>query len=687
MSSHLIFEQAWYYVALCIVAALIPALWLYFKNKRNSEASSAILRLLFIVRFASFFICLLLLLSIFLKSTKTEKEEPLIVLAIDNSSSVIGQNDTSITKNLLKTKILDLKKALEEKFLVKTLLFGAKTRLAEIPDFNDAETDMDDLIKEVDNNFGNQNVGAVVVFSDGIYNKGGNPVYSAEKSQFPIWSVGLGDTTEQKDVWIQKVNHNEVVNNGNNFPVEIQINALKCGNQKVVVGIYQGDKKLQTQELLILRDNFSSICNFTLSTTGTGLQRYSARVSVLENEINLVNNQFDFVVDVINQKEKIALISMVPHPDIEALREVIINKSSAEISQFQYPNLPNTVKGFNLVIIQSYSKNSFDLLNKCKTEKVPYWIINPETYIDIAGLKLESNLNRQNDVEPVLVENFGNFSLSPELHRFISEMPAVKCAFGQYESANGNQNLLVQRIGVVETSNPLLVFNEQADLKSAVFTGDGLWRWKMTDFVLHKNTKLFSELVGKTMQYLAVKNDKSFFRISGPKILNENQNMELQAEVYNKSYEAVTEPEVSLELMNAAGKKFQYAFSKLPQSYRLDLGQLSPGDYQYTAKVKYNNDLFEKQGRFAINRVLSEKLGGAANHGLLRQISNGSGGKFYKEVAIKELQTALLKSEKIKPITYAQSHTAPLVDLKYLFWLLIILLSLEWFIRKRFFTI
>jgi hypothetical protein len=47
----------------------------------------------------------------------------------------------------------------------------------------------------------------------------------------------------------------------------------------------------------------------------------------------------------------------------------------------------------------------------------------------------------------------------------------------------------------------------------------------------------------------------------------------------------------------------------------------------------------------------------------------------------------LLKNEQLKPITYTQSSTSLLIDLKWLFFFIVILLATEWFFRKRFFTI
>ncbi|MBK7819013.1 MAG: hypothetical protein IPJ60_16860 [Sphingobacteriaceae bacterium] len=67
---------------------------------------------------------------------------------------------------------------------------------------------------------------------------------------------------------------------------------------------------------------------------------------------------------------------------------------------------------------------------------------------------------------------------------------------------------------------------------------------------------------------------------------------------------------------------------------------------------------------------------------MLQKLSAGTNGKMYKLADLKTLETSILNNESIKPITYSQNETTELIDLKWIFALLLILLSLEWFLRK-----
>lgn len=287
-----------------------------------------------------------------------------------------------------------------------------------------------------------------------------------------------------------------------------------------------------------------------------------------------------------------------------------------------------------------------------------------------------------NDSEPAINNGFGLFTISEELRNAITNFPAVKTYFAKYNVSNGAQVLLNQKIGSVTMSEPVLFFNELNGLKSGVFIGDGLWRWKLRNYQESNNFNAFNELISKSIQYLSVKSDKSFFRIYTQKIISENEPIEFTAEVYNKSYELITQPDVTMVIKNEKGNTFNYTFSKQGNSYKLALGLLAPGEYTYEAKTKTEATVTVKKGILIVKPVISEKINTVADHSLLQKLSAGTNGKMYKLADLKTLETSILNNESIKPITYSQNETTELIDLKWIFALLLILLSLEWFLRK-----
>ena len=314
-------------------------------------------------------------------------------------------------------------------------------------------------------------------------------------------------------------------------------------------------------------------------------------------------------------------------------------------------------------------------------------MINPTGTDNLPGLRLPGGYDRTNDVEPVFDATFSLFTISPELKSLIKELPAVNVPFGNYKVANNAISLINQRVGDIEIGNPILIFTDISGLKAGLFVGDGLWKWKMRDYAEHNNYALFQELISKCVQYLSVKSDKSFFRLTAPKIVNENEAIDLTAEVYNKSYELITDPDVSLVLSGDNENKYNYTFNKTSNAYQLNIGRMPPGEYKYTASTKINGELLVKQGLIIVKEVIAEKINSVANHQLLYQMANRTNGKVYEPKRISELEADLLKNDAIKPVVYSQISTSNLIDFKWLIWLIIGLLSIEWFLRKRFFSI
>lgn len=623
-----------------------------------------------------------------LKHFIKETENPVILIALDNSASMVASKDSAYVKDQFLKDLQDFKKNIGEKYLVKSLLFGGECEKSDnAPGFTDKETDLSNLFRTLNTNYSNQNIGALVLVSDGIYNKGANPFHISEKQNYPVFTIATGDTSEFRDVAIQKINHNKLSYSGNNFPVEVVLHAKKYLGEKVKVRLYDQGVQKAEEIVPINSANFLTTVAFTLTAGKTGLSKYTAKIDLLEGEKNKENNSQSFVIEVIDSKEKILLLASSPHPDISALNDALGNSTNYEVDLFIAKNQTKTIKAYNLIIIHGYTSAQSSLIKECKDNLIPYWIINPGTFDNLPDINIIGSNNRFNDAEPIPAMSFGLFTMSNEFKKFTNELPPVKSFFGVYKLNNGIQSLLNQRIGSVETENPILCFSETGPVKTALFLGDGLWRWKLRDYAEHRNTDLFNELISKSVQYLTVKADKSLFRVNGPKIVAENEAVEFDAELYNKSYESIIEPEVSIIISNSNDNKYNYTFGKTNRAYKLSAGLLPIGEYTYEAKVKLNNELYTKQGSFVVKEVVAEKINTVANHQLMYQLAKKTNGKLFYSNQLKELEKTLIENKTIKPITYSKKSTTTLLDLVWLFWIILILLSVEWFIRKRYLSI
>ena len=205
----------------------------------------------------------------------------------------------------------------------------------------------------------------------------------------------------------------------------------------------------------------------------------------------------------------------------------------------------------------------------------------------------------------------------------------------------------------------------------------------MQDFALHSNHNLFDELISKTVQYLSVKADKSFFKVLTKNNFLENEPIAMEAEVYNESYELINEPEVSITITNSDNKKFPFTFSKTSTAYRLNAGMMPVGEYKFEAKVKVGEKLYTQHGEFSVSALQLELTNTIADHQMLYSLAKKHNGELVYPNELDKLTEKLNSRTDIKSVSYTQNKLSDLINLKWIFFLLLALLSFEWFMRKR----
>ncbi len=640
-------------------------------------------------RFFAVTVLSFLLLSPLLKSTNREVEKPIIIIAQDNSESLIVGKDSSFIIKEYKEKLQKLINDLGDKYEVRTYSFADKIKEITSSDslkFNEKQTDFSSFFDEIETRYSNCNVGAIIVSSDGLFNKGSNPVYSSEKIKTTIYTVALGDTTVNKDIILLKTEHNRLAYLGNEFPIEIVVNAKQLKGKTTTLTVSKGEATLFNQTINLNSDAFILTIPVLLQAKEVGLQHYKVKLSTLPEEVSFANNAADVFIEVLDARQKILILSDAPHPDVAAIKESIESNQNYEVESYLLSDFDKSLKKYNLVILHSLpsmQNPASKILTELNNADIPVWSFSGANALLQTDLTKPTYTQKTNEVEPVLDQNFPLFTISDEFRKTVKDFPAVVCPFTTYQTENNSNVLFYQRIGIVDTKKPLMLFNNVGENKIAIFTGEGIWRWRLQDFAAHNNHNLFDEFISKTVQYLSVKADKSFFRITGPTSFLENEAIQLEAEVYNESYELINEPEVNITISNSENKKFPFSFSKTSNAYRLNAGMMPVGEYSYEAKVKIGEKIFLQHGKFSVSALQIELTNTTADHQLLFTLAKKHNGEMVYPKDLDKLVNKLNSRDDIKPISYSEKKLTDLINLKWIFFLILALLSVEWFMRKR----
>jgi len=690
----IIFDYPWWYILLCLLAGAIYSLILYRKNKRESFPVW-LNTLLGTVRFLAVFFISFLLLSPMIRQRKNEVEKPIIVLAHDNSSSVISVPDSLFFREEYKTILDETIRQLNEGYDLKFFSFG-ETIKEDWPDsmrYDEKVSDLSQVFAEVANRYANRNVGALIFASDGIYNRGMNPLYQIENLPYPVYTVALGDTIRYKDLLIKELKHNRIAFLGNAFPVNVNIEALEAQGQKAIVSISKDSRVLAREERIISDDNFFVSVPFQLEASSVGIQRYHVEVAVVEGEKGISNNVQDFFVEVIDSRQKILILAQSPHPDLGALKMSLDANDNYETELSFIDNFKGNISDYNLVVLHQLpsDRNSVKsiLAEIVKNQTAVFLIVGAQTDVNalpglFPGLDFNLRSNNFNESFAIINNAFPLFSLQSGTIDALEAFPPLYTKFGNWRFPANTFTLINQKIGSVATEQPLMFFTNSQACKIGVLGGEGIWRWRLTDFLRNNNHQVFQEWLFKTIQYLAVDEEKTPFKVKTQSSFNENENVIFDAQVYNPSFELINQPEVSLIVSDEGGRSYSYVFSRTADSYTLNAGGFLPGLYSYKAQVKMDSRILTALGQFSVSALNLEEIRTIANHRLLYQIANKTGGQMVYPEKVSLLPEMLQAREDIRPVIYQQKRFDDLISFKWLFGIIIGLFALEWFMRKYF---
>jgi hypothetical protein len=698
LNSGISFSYPSWFLLFCVVLGAGYAAVLYYKDKTFDESSTQSKWFkwgMATFRFLAVTIIAVLLLSPFIRYRNTKTYKPIVAILQDNSESIRNSFKGGDSLAYFK-KLQQLTDKLAGKYDVVTYAFG--NELKKTSDFmlKSNVTNISDAIDNTNDLYYNQNLGAVIIASDGIYNQGINPVYSAAKSSYSIYTIALGDTTIPRDLRFGTVYYNKITYLNDQFAVRADIEATHLAGKNATLIISEIDKgttkSITSKTLIINTDNFQQSLDFIIPANKAGIIHYQLTLTNLEGEVTYKNNVKDIYVEVLDGRQKILLVANSPHPDIAAFKQAIESNKNYQLDVVYAADFANKLNDYNLIILHqlpSQNYNADNILQQAKAlKKSVLFVVGSQTStaaLDKAenALNISVNGNRYNDVLAKINKDFNLFTISDATRMAITKLPPLETFFGEYKVSGAAQTLLFQNINNVETDYPLWLFADQLDSKIGIIAGEGLWRWKLYDYMQNKNFDAFDEIVDKSVQYLAVKGDKRPFQVTLPKnIFQDNEAITFEAQLYNANYEMVNTPDVDLDIKSEDGKEYPFKFNKTDNYYTLSAGFLPVGNYSYTAATKLANNVYKAAGKFGISALQLEELRTVADHNVMYQLASQHNGQMYHANDFEKIADDLLAKNRLKPILYDTFLTESAINLKWIFFLILILLSAEWFLRK-----
>lgn len=682
----LLFESSPWLIGVGMLLGVLYAGILYFRVK--SPWSKQISYVLAVLRFLMVTQLSLLLFGPLIRQIKNTIEPPAIVLAVDNSSSIAEMED-SLHREVIKNKIIKLRSALQAKGYKVEVRTLAANQATDLWRFDYPSSNINSLLKDVQNEYESRNLASVVLYSDGLFNLGNNPLY--QPYHFTINTVGLGDTTSHPDINLNALLCNKIAYQGNKYPVIAELFSYHLAGSTVKILLKQDGRVLESKQIDVKNHNQFDRVKFLVEAKNSGMRRLQVSVIPVAGEYITANNSKEAYVDVINGKQKILLVASAPHPDIKALTGALEKNKNYEV--VLYIDGLNTFKEqkYDVVILHQVpgkGKKYSALMQRLIHDKIPAFYIygnnnDLNTFNQTNGLVKILPISYQLDnVFPVYNTGFGIFNYENSRTEIIAQYTPVKVPFANYQVSGQGQILLYQQVGNINTKKPLLVVGEVNSRRTAVMLGDGMWRWRLQEYARTQAHTAFDEMMSKIIQYLSTKEDKRKFRVYTVKneFLN-NEAVAFETETYNDLYEQTYGHKVTLRITDKEKNTRSFSYVTGKGNRRYEVNGLDNGVYNFTATTLLDGKPASVSGIFTVKDLQIETTRLKADHRLLKNLASANGGKFYNQRQMDQLRADLEGQEMVNKIYSSQEYLA-IINMKWGFFMLLILVSAEWFLRK-----
>lgn len=597
-------------------------------------------------------------------------------------------------------------------------------------------TDISSLFQSLQEKTRRANIGAIILYTDGAYTAGANPIYAAEKLGVPVFAIGLGDSSDRKDVALGEIFTNEIATVGVAQPVDatVRITGVTSGERVPVSFFVEGEKI--GEQVIQTRDGiteYSVSFNFTPKKEGT-VKLTAKAASLPDGESTLSNNIRIAYVRVLKNTFKIILFAGAPSSDVSFIRQYFQGRKEVEFVSFVgkqgsefYEGNPTAAKvsDVDLVILLGYpitetTAEQMSLIKRLLVAESRPMLFIPSRSVDYEKLKqIEEALPFT--LKPGRIST-NEIKVSTSLMPDKTDNPIMRTGSERDESkthwealapliktetnfaAKPESEVLAEAsIQGVKLGQPLIISRRVGRSRQIAFTGYGLWQWKLTSFGRAKAYESLSRskdsaslkaesaldiFLGNSTRWLITRDDQKRVKIApARRLYDAGERVEFTGQVYDESFVPVDGAIVTARI---TGEKLSapidIALEPLSGGrYQTSLLQgLPAGDYYYSGEAKKDGKVLGSDaGRFNVGEYSVEFAEPRMRSDVLRALAEKTGGKFYTP----QDAGSLMRDIKANP-RFRTSERSDKTDYEARNgWLLlaiaIALLGTEWFIRKR----
>ncbi|MFY0604372.1 MAG: VWA domain-containing protein [Flavobacteriaceae bacterium] len=613
-----------------------------------------------------------------IKNSEIQNTKPILSVLLDNSESIAYFKDDEVVNHILEDFKND--KSLNNKFDVSYFSFDRDFKILDTLNYLGNQTNISKAINSV-NAIYKDKIAPIVLISDGNQTLGNDYEFSNTANE--IYSIVIGDTVRYKDLKISQLNVNKYSYLKNKFPVE---SILYYQGEEPVTSVFtisRKGKRVFSKKVSFSSSRRTATIETSLPSLATGKNYYTATIQRVSGEKNTSNNTKTFSVEVIDEQTKVVLLTSILHPDIGAFKKAIETNKQRVVEVKIIGKENYNLNDYQLAILYQPNRTFDDTFKTIKENKTNYIVVTG-TKTDwnyLNSLALGFSKNAINKSENYIADYNKNFLVFGQEDIDFNQFPPLEDKFGESFFTKPYEPMLFQNINGIPLNFPLLATLEEDDQKSTILLGEGIWKWRASSYLSQNSFEDFDNFIDNLIQYVASTKIRRRLDVEIDAIFPANVSINISALYLDNNYRFDSRASITMEIINEDKTiKRELPFSVIGNSYQLSIEDLPPGNYSYKVKVKTQN--VSTAGTFKVTAYKVEEQFTRANKEKLDRLAERTGGKLYHKSQVEELVTSLLNN----PTYYTTQKTIikdkNIIDWIWVLAIVLVVLTIEWFIRK-----
>jgi hypothetical protein len=699
-----------YSIAYLLIAIILIAAYSYYVYRYTIPPTDKFKKfLLTALRTLALLVLCLILFEPVLNLSSQLILEPNNLVFIDNSRSIKIDDGTDRSSKV--KKIINDFSAYSSESNLTFYEFGNTVRSVSVDsldkiNFSDGATNIQEIFNSVKNS--DRNIASLTLITDGVITSGSNPYYDAINLGIPVFTIGIGDTSQRKDVSLKKILHNDFIYAETPTTIIATISNKGFAGESVTASLYENNKFISQQTINLSNAGIQNV-SFDYTAQISGEKKLSIQLSTLKDEFTTENNKQVFYVNVLSNKIKVLLLASSPSADLAFIKNALKRDENIEVnsivqlSRDKFSDKINyqTIDSADVLYLIGFPSDATpeELLNrvilKIKEDKAPYFLTLS------AGVSINKLSRFGNDLPFTLNQNFSGYrDVQPYILPEQTTNPILQHTDKNiFESWNNlppvlqpnvifNPRVESKTIAQIKFNNnivnsPLIITNNFSGKRSVSVLAKDIWKWKLQ--VAPKGLDLFDSFIVNSLRWLKAGEDQKLVRIkTSKKIFSQGERIEFTGEVFDESLTPVSDAGVKI-IISSQKNKYETDMQNVgPGLYEGSILINETGDFSFSAEAMTDSRILGKDnGSFNIGEIDIEMVNPVMNYTFLNLMANDTGGEFYfpddYSQLLNKLKELKINSSKEKVVTSEISLWSDT-------WMLVIaifLFSLEWFIRKR----